>query len=82
MLRLFDFECEEGHRSEALVADGVRSIQCPHCHRQAQRQISAPSIQLEGLTGAFPGAAMRWVTKRAEKQAVQERCKREHGTYT
>jgi len=37
------------------------------------RVIGMPNIQLEGITGAFPGAHERWARVREEKAAIHKR---------
>lgn len=72
MKRIYDFQCDNGHIHEAFVDSEVRSNLCPECGQNATRLISKPRVMLEGTTGSFPGAAMQWERKRAEKLA-QER---------
>jgi hypothetical protein len=43
--------------------------------------IAAPRCQLEGITGAFPGAAMAWERKREQKMAQERKHKEKHGTW-
>jgi hypothetical protein len=64
MKRIFDFQCAKGHIEEKYIDDSVTVIQCIHCGNDATRLISAPNISLEGITGDFPGAAMKWEQKR------------------
>jgi len=52
------------------------TVSCNTCGEPASRVISPLRIDLEGLTGDFPGAASKWVKKRQEKIA-QERKERE-----
>ena len=59
MLRVFDFKCDAGHRYEAFVSSEVRSLVC-HCGLTSTRQLSAPAFHLDGASGHFPGAAMKW----------------------
>ncbi len=67
MRRMFDFFCDNGHVTERLVDDSVGSIICPKCGKDAVKAVSAPTIKLEGFTGAFPDAYDRWARVRAEK---------------
>ena len=67
MRRMFDFFCDNGHVTERLVDDSVGSITCPECGKEAVKAVSAPTIKLEGFTGAFPDAYDRWARVRAEK---------------
>lgn len=70
--RLFDFSCGE-HVFERLTDDSVHAVPCPYCDRDAIRQVSAPNIKLEGITGSFPGAYDRWERVRAEKLKVEQK---------
>ena len=80
-IRVFDFECEAGHRNEMFVEKDVHSMQCPSCGRMAQRLIAAPRCQLEGLTGSFPGAAMKWEANRLSHMKKEQKHKEKHGTW-
>lgn len=66
MKRMFEFACPCGQVFEKLVDDTIRAVDCS-CGLQAERIMSAPSVKLEGITGAFPGAYSRWERVRAEK---------------
>lgn len=46
---------------------------CPDCGEPARFIISAPRVDLEGITGDFPGAADKWVKKREQKQRQETR---------
>jgi hypothetical protein len=67
MRQIFEFACLNGHLTEKLVESDVRAIKCPCCTEWSTRLISTPRINLEGFTGAFPGAADKWVRTRAKK---------------
>lgn len=64
--RLFEFECGSGHRSEHFVYPDVQETPCPECGNTAKRIISAVRSKLEGITGAFPGAADKWAKMHEE----------------
>lgn len=70
---LSDFLCDEGHATEALREDSIRTISCPICGKDAVKAVSAPSIKLEGFTGAFPDAYDRWARVRAEKLKQEQK---------
>lgn len=70
--RFYEFCCPFNHISEAYIDSEVRTTECKECGEPAERIVSTPRISLEGTTGAFPGAAMQWERKHAEKLA-QER---------
>lgn len=74
MKRIFEFVCEDGHVSEALVDSETRSISCKECGKEATRIISMPQVKLDGCSGHFPSAYDAWSKKRSEKLA-QERKK-------
>jgi hypothetical protein len=82
MARVFDFRCVDGHVSEVFVTDHeTRTVACPVCGHPATRLVAAPRAKLEGITGAFPGAADAWERKRNEHMAKEQRVMRDHGTY-
>jgi len=69
---MFEFVCEDGHISEALVDDTVRELSCRACGKHSTRIVSMVRSKLEGISGAFPSAYDAWERKRSEK-LVQER---------
>ena len=71
--RMFEFVCGEGHLFDKLVDSIVRVTHCQICDQPADRIISAPMVKLEGVTGDFPGAAMQWERKRAEKIKAEQK---------
>lgn len=61
MNRLYDFRCSLCDAVyEDMASYEERSKEHPGCGGVATRLISAPRIQLEGITGDFPGAAIKW----------------------
>lgn len=80
MIRVFDFECLSGHRSEHFV-EYETAVQCPQCDQLALRQVAAPRTKLEPFSGAFPGAADKWVRDRESHMAKEARNLQNHGTY-
>lgn len=71
MRLMFDFKCKEGHKFEKLVEPEVFIKECPDCGDLARRQFAAPRSNLEGITGAFPGAAEKWARTREERARVE-----------
>ncbi len=67
MIRVFEFLCPDGHLSEVFVDSFVRQHPCKECGKDAERIVSSGHVRLEGITGAFPGAADKWVRLRADK---------------
>jgi hypothetical protein len=58
MRRLRDYKCPDGHITELLVEDGS-AVWCG-CGKPSTAMISPVRIKLEGVTGTFPSAALRW----------------------
>ena len=66
MKRMFDFACENGHRTERLVRNEQTSLMC-ECGATALRTLSAPAFKLEGWSGAFPSAHGRFEKSHLDK---------------
>ena len=64
MLILFDFKCTKcDHVHEKLVNRNKRGFKiqdCPKCDGVAERVLSPIRCKLEGHSGDFPGAALKW----------------------
>lgn len=69
-LRFYDFRCKEGHLTERFIDSEETTTECAECHQEAKRIISGCSFKLDGTTGDFPGAAMKWAREH-EKAAKQ-----------
>jgi hypothetical protein len=78
--RVFDFLCHNGHRVERFVESDIVEHEC-ECGAMGHRQIATPRVQLEGITGAFPGAADAWERRRASHMAKEAKNMQEHGSY-
>lgn len=72
MKKLFEFKCSECNEYFEKYTEYTQTTECPSCSGQAVKIISAPTVKLEGYSGAFPGAAMQFDRKHREKLA-QER---------
>lgn len=71
MKRLYDFFCHDcGEMFEKLVSTNIHSVQC-ECGGHANRQVSMPSIKLDGTTGDFPTAYDRWANIREQNRKVK-----------
>lgn len=66
MKRIYEFKCGHNHVTERFCSFEDKQTTCSVCGEPSSRIISAPSIALEGLTGSFPGAAMKWERKHTE----------------
>jgi len=55
------------------VKDGNDINPCPECGLPAARLISTPMVKLDGTSGAFPGEAMKWERKHAEKLKQEQK---------
>lgn len=80
-VRVYDFLCRNGHRVERFVNADIVENEC-ECGAMGHRQIATPRVQLEGITGAFPGAADKWERTRASHMAKERKNQEKHGTYT
>lgn len=72
MRKLFNFTCKDCSETFEKLTEYTQITECPSCGGQADKIITAPTIKLEGYSGAFPGAAMQFDKKHREKLA-QER---------
>lgn len=80
MKRMFEFRCDNFHVTERFIDEQERTTKCATCSKDALRIISSPRIALEGVTGDFPGAADKWVKKRAEKLKQEQKKAASAGT--
>lgn len=71
--RIFEFVCTEGHLTDKLIDSECRTTDCKVCGNPAERIMSTPMVKLEGVTGDFPGAAMQWERKRAQRIAAERK---------
>jgi hypothetical protein len=79
MRLLRDFYCQHcGTETERLVDSEERHVECK-CGHMADRVIGMPRVSLEGITGAFPGAADHWAKIREEKFRSNARKNAEQG---
>lgn len=72
MLRIYEFACENGHKTERLTDYEAVSFRC-ECGAQANRTLSAPAVKLEGWSGSFPGAANKFDRIHREKLAAERK---------
>jgi len=73
MKRLFDFlcmDCEEV--TEKLVDTNCREIEC-YCGSRAKRQVSMPTVRLDGTDPGFPGAYDRWAKIREDNAKIKKK---------
>ena len=73
MIRVFDFLCPNGHMQERFISVEAETVSCNVCDNKAFRQLSTPQVKLEGVTGNFPGAAMKWERKHREQLAKEQK---------
>ena len=73
MLKIRDFRCYDcGIAAEHFVENDTDTVACQSCGGVATKIISPVSFTLEGVSGSFPGAHMKW-EKRREEKMKQER---------
>ena len=66
MRRIYEFVCNCGQRTEALVSYEIIEVQCG-CGGLAHRVISAPKFNLEGWSGHFPSSYGRFEAKHTDQ---------------
>lgn len=69
---MLDFECSGdscGRIEEHIVESHTETVDCP-CGGVMKRCLSAPTIRLEGISGAFPTAHDHWAKIREEKARI------------
>lgn len=59
MIKVYDYRCNNGHHFEKFTTQDSVTAVCS-CGADAKRIPSATQCKLEGWSGSFPGAAMKW----------------------
>jgi len=59
MIKVYDYRCSNQHVFEVFTDNSEKVFKCG-CGADARRILSPVRSQLEGFSGDFPGAAMRW----------------------
>ena len=72
MRRMYEFACNCGQRTEALVEYEISNVPCG-CGGQAHRVISAPAFNLEGWSGHFPSAYGRFEQRHTDKLIAERK---------
>lgn len=72
MRRMFEFACDCGQRTEALVEYETTQVPCG-CGGTANRIVSAPKFNLEGWSGHFPSAYGRFEHRHTEKLSAERK---------
>lgn len=66
-----EFQCQDcGKITERFIDTNAGYTECP-CGSVAYRVIGMPTVKLEGITGAFPGAHSRWASIREENAKIK-----------
>lgn len=60
MKKIFEFQCTVCNKVADEYTEYKQESVCPSCGGKSEKIISAVRSKLEGWSGAFPGAAMRW----------------------
>jgi len=67
-MKIYDFQCPNGHIEEHVVASSdVDTHLCDTCGEVGRRIPSGTRCSLEGHSGSFPGAAMKWERHHEQK---------------
>lgn len=73
MLKMYDFVCVCGQRTEKLVGYETTQVPCGGCGEIALKAISAPKFKLEGWSGNFPSAANQFDRIHREKLRAEQK---------
>lgn len=65
--RIFDFRCTSCSHIDEEYTTPDATIRCSKCGGDSVRIISPVATHLEGCSGDFPGAAMRWERDRKRR---------------
>jgi hypothetical protein len=72
MRKMFDFVCENRHKTEKLVDYETTSLMC-ECGATANRALSAPAFRLEGWSGAFPSSHGKFEKSHLDKLKAERK---------
>jgi putative FmdB family regulatory protein len=73
MLIVRDYQCNHcGYKFETIRDNSLPSPQCHECGGETRSIISGTSFRLEGTSGDFPGAHMKWEKKRQQKMEHEQ----------
>lgn len=61
MRKIFDVQCESCSEVTEVFGRDHDEFRCGACGAPAKRIISPVRCKLEGYSGSFPGAHMKWV---------------------
>ena len=68
-----DFYCEDcGNAEERFVDVSTESYPCK-CSGEMVRRVGMPTVKLEGISGAFPGAHEKWAKIREDNARIKAR---------
>lgn len=71
-MKVFDYECRScGNQFEEFVKHPSDTVRC-ECGSNAVRMPSSPRFMLDGHSGDFPGAHMKWVKEHEQAGATRE----------
>lgn len=60
MRRIYDVRCTSCSKISEVFGRATDEFRCGACDAPANRIISPVKCKLEGTSGDFPGAAMKW----------------------
>lgn len=79
-LRMFDFECSNGHFFEKLVDAELRETNCSLCGALALRLISPVRCKLDPFSGDFTTASDAWAQRREDHMRKERKVAERHGS--
>ncbi len=82
MLRVFDFECTECGDIQEHFIRGDEVPTCDLCGVLMKKLPAAPRLDYNGFWLAGMESGDRWTKMRKQKQKLEERSLKDHGTYS
>ena len=71
-MKIRDYQCIDcGNLSETYLGNDP-APQCHECGGATKYIITGTSFTLEGVSGSFPGAHLKWDKKRAQKMKQEQ----------
>lgn len=76
---LNDYRCADGHEAEYFVDSHITHVECSTCGKNAAKVLRAPRVNLDPISGDFPGATMKWARDRESHMKMERKKADAHG---
>ncbi len=69
---MLDFRCKScAHECESYCDSNTTAVECHECGGTMDKQMCMPTVRLEGISGAFPGAHHKWAQIREDNARIK-----------